>query len=222
MTRAILVHGAWHGGWCWSQLVPLLEKGGLDVTTLDLPSAGGGGDLYADAQVVRDAIGSSEEPAVVVGHSYGGAVITEGAAGCEQVGHLVYVCAFQLDVGESLLGVLDHQVPPWIRVDEAAGTSWVPDPVPVFYGDVEPSLAEASAARLAPQSLTSFAQPLTRAAWRDVPSTYLACTEDRAIPHPAQQGMSQRSGTVHTLQSSHSPFLSLPQRVADVVVGLAD
>ena len=220
MTRAILVHGAWHGGWCWSEVVPLLEKNRLDVTTLDLPSAGGGGDLYADAEVLRDAIGSSEEPAVVVGHSYGGAVITEGAAGCEQVSQLVYVCAFQLDVGESLLGVLNHEVPPWIVVDEGAGSSSVPDPVPVFYGDVEPSLATASAARLAPQSLTSFAEPLTKAAWRDVPSTYLACTEDQAIPYPAQQGMSQRSGTVHTLKSSHSPFLSQPQAVAEVILGL--
>lgn len=219
MTRAILVHGAWHGGWCWSELVPELEEGGLDVHVLDLPSAGSAGDLYDDATLLREAIKASDEPAIVVGHSYGGAVITEGAAGSAQVSKLVYLCAFQLDEGESLLGILQGQVPPWIAVDEASGSSTVPDPLPVFYADVALDVAAAAGHRLVAQSLKSFADPITQVGWRDLPATYVACTQDKAIPYPAQQMMSQRSGTVVTLDSSHSPFLSHVDEVAAAILG---
>jgi pimeloyl-ACP methyl ester carboxylesterase len=199
----------------------LLEKAGHEVLAVDLPSAGGGGDLAADAAVVRAAIDRSDEPTVVVAHSYGGIPTTEAATGAPQVRHLVYLCAFMLDEGESLLGALQGQSPPWIAIDEANGVSRVPDPVPVFYGDVPAADAERYAGRLSPQSLKSFADPLGRPAWRDVASTYVLCTDDQAIPYPAQQAMSGHAGTTHTLESSHSPFLSHAEEVAGIVDGVS-
>lgn len=220
MARVLLVHGAWHGRWCWQALRPLLENAGHHVEAVDLPSSGGAGDLGADADVVRAAVDASTDPVVVVGHSYGGLAITEGAAGCPQVSHLVFLCAFMLDEGESLLGALDGEVPPWIAVDEAAGVCSVPDPVRVFYADVDPTDAEAYAALVGTQTLKSFADPLTRVAWHDTASTYVACTQDQAIPYPAQQAMSARAGAVHTLESSHSPFASHTAEVAAIINGV--
>lgn len=221
MARVLLVHGAWHGSWCWESLRPHLEKAGHHVETVDLPSSGGVGDLGADADVVRAAVDASTDPVVVVGHSYGGLAITQGAAGCRQVSHLVFLCAFMLDAGESLLGALNGEVPAWIAVDQDAGVSSVPEPLPVFYADVEPDVAEAYAAQVGTQTLTSFADPLTLVAWHDIASTYVACTQDQAIPYPAQQAMSARAGTVHTLESSHSPFASHAAEVAGIIDGVA-
>lgn len=218
--RVVLVHGAWHGPWCWDALTPLLEAAGHDVTTVDLPSVGGDGDLAADVAVVRAGIEQSTEPTIVLGHSYGGIPITEACAPLPQVSHLVYLCAFMLDTGESLMGALNNEVPPWIVIDADAGVSRVPDPVPVFYADVDPTEAAAYAEQVSTQTLSSFGDALSKVAWHDVASTYIACTQDQAIPYPAQQAMSQRAGTVHTLDSSHSPFVSHPDEVAQIISGI--
>jgi len=220
-SRVLLVHGAWHGAWAWDPLLPFLLQAGLDVEVVDLPSAGGGGDLAADAEVVRAALRSNPWPTVVVGHSYGGIAISEGAAGEPNVMHALYLCAFMLDTGESLLGSLDHQTPDWIEVDHAAGVSRVPDPVPVFYADVQPAVAQGYARRLSEQTLSSFAAPQTAAAWQEVPSTYVVCSRDQAIPPAAQQAMSQRARTVYTLESSHSPFASHPAQLAAILADVA-
>jgi pimeloyl-ACP methyl ester carboxylesterase len=221
---AVLVHGGWHGAWAWELLTPRLVERGLDLVAVDLPSAGQGGGVPADVAVVRrtlDDLHATERPVVLVGHSYGGIVATVAASGRGEVGHLLYVAAFQLDVGESLLGALGGALPPWIAKDEAAGVMTVPDAAPVFYGDVEPELAAAAAGRLRPQSLVSFADPVTTAGWHDTPSTYVACTEDAAVPHAAQAQMATRSGTVVTMHSGHSPFLSRPDELADVIAATA-
>lgn len=217
MARLVLVHGAWHGGWAWDTLAPLLRDAGHEVTTVDLPSAGGAGDLAADAAVVAAAVAESQEPTVVVAHSYGGLPTTQATAGLSQVSHLVYVCAFMLDEGESLVGALGGQLPDWIWVDQDAGVSRVLDPMRAFYADVDPTVADTCVARLSTQTLSSFADPLTAAGWHDIPSTYVACTQDQAIPYPAQQAMSGHATTVHTLESSHSPFLSHPEELAEIL-----
>ena len=216
----LLVHGAWHGGWTWRPLLPHLHEAGFDPFVVDLPSAGAGGDLAADVRVVQQALAALPGPTIVVGHSYGGVVISEACAEQPVVSHLVYLCAFQLDVGESLMGMLNGKPLPWIAVDEATGLCTVPEPTPVFYADVAPPLAAEFGARLRSQSLVSFMTSLTQAAWRAIPSTYIACTEDRAIPYPAQQAMAARARTVHTLRSSHSPFASQPAEVARILAGI--
>ena len=211
------MHGAWHGAWAYDLLLPHLESAGLRARTVDLPSAGSRDGLDADAAAVRAALAQSPGPTVLVGHSYGGVVITEAAGGTDDVAGLVYLCAFLLDEGESLLGALQGQVPDWIEVDEAAGTSRAHRPHEVFYGDCPPEAAQAAADRLVPQSLASFAMPQTTTPWRTLPSTYVVCTQDKALPPPAQEAMSARAGTVVRLDRSHSPFLSAPDELARVL-----
>ena len=210
----LLVHGAWHGSWCWQPLTAELD--GVPVVPVDLPSVGRDpaqlGDLYADAEAVRTALAAVDGPVVVLGHSYGGAVVTEAVTADSGVAHLVYLCAFQLDEGDSLLGTVGGVAPPWWDVQEhAIGAS---DPERVFYNGVSPRLTQDSVARIGLQSRASVEQPLTNAAWRAVPSTYVVCERDQAIPVVAQEAMSARAGEVLRLPAGHSPLLSHPRELA--------
>ena len=213
----VLVHGAWHGAWCWDEVAARLRGDGAPVVAVDLPSVAGGGDLYDDARCVRDAVAAAGGETIVVGHSYGGIAITEGAAGAEGVRHLVYLTAFMLDEGESLATITGSTPPDWQIADADAGTLSVAGAQQVFYNTCPPEVADAAAARLRPHTMAAFVQPVTSVAWRDVPATYVICDRDHAIPVPAQEAMSARAGTTHRLDSDHSPFLSDPAGVADLL-----
>jgi pimeloyl-ACP methyl ester carboxylesterase len=213
----VLVHGAWHGSWCWEPLVQAL--GDVPVRTVDLPSAGDDpaalGDLYADAAAVRSALAGIDGPTVVLGHSYGGAVITEAVSADSGVAHLIYICAFLLDEAESLAGAVGGSPPPWwdVRGDHVLVTT----PAEIFYNDVPPDLTARSVDRVSAHSLAAFQQPLTNAAWKAVPSTYVICEQDQAIPPFAQEAMSQRAGEVLRMDTGHSPFLSQPEALAELL-----
>ncbi len=224
MTASLLlVHGAWHGSWCWAPLRDALGDD-VDVHTVDLPSVGGDpaalGDLYADAAAVRGALGEVDGPVVVLGHSYGGAVVTQAVTADDGVAHLFYLCAFQLDVGDSLLGTVGGQAPPWWDVRD--GAIGVTHPERVFYNGVPDALTRDSVARVALQSRASVEQPLTNAGWRHVPSTYVVCEDDQAIPVFAQEAMSSRAGEVLRLPAGHSPFLSHPAELAALLRSVLD
>jgi pimeloyl-ACP methyl ester carboxylesterase len=213
----LLVHGAWHSSWAWQPLITELSD--VDVVTVDLPSSGTDpqslGDLTADADAVRTALAGIEGPVVVVGHSYGGIPITEAASAELGVAHLVYLRAFQLDVGDSLVGSLGGVVPPWQELH--ATHVRVTTPEAVFYNGVSPELTGQAVAHLQLQSTGSVAQPLSHAAWRELPSTYIVCEQDQAIPVFAQEAMSARADTVLRLDAGHSPFLSQPAELAAVL-----
>ena len=221
LPEFLLVHGAWHGAWAFDALGTRLDGAGLRWRAVELPSAGSTADLAADAAAVRRALAERLVPTVVVGHSYGGVVISEAAAGVDHVRGLVYLSAFMLDVGESLASAQDHQLPDWIVVDEQAGTSTVRTPVEVFYNDCPRELADAAAARLVPQSLAAFAAPQIAAAWSEHPSTYVVCEQDHAIPPAAQEAMAARADVVERLNRSHSPFLSAPEELVGVMLRAA-
>jgi pimeloyl-ACP methyl ester carboxylesterase len=212
----MLVHGAWHGAWCWEEVAQRLRADGVPVVAVDLPSVAADGDMYDDARAVRDAIAAVDGETVVVGHSYGGVVITEGAAGAPGVRHLIYVTAFMLDEGESLLATVGGAWPPWVEVTDEDKTI-VPNGEPVFYNTTASETAGAAAARLRPQTKASFEQPVRSVAWCDVPSTYVICERDKAIPVPAQEAMAARAGTTHRLDTDHSPFLNEPDAVAALI-----
>ncbi|MBA3339141.1 MAG: alpha/beta hydrolase [Geodermatophilaceae bacterium] len=217
----MLVHGAWHGAWAWETLLPHLATAGLNGVAVSLPSSGGEGDLAADAHAVRTALEELDGPAVLVGHSYGGIVISE-AATAESVRHLVYLSAYLLPTGSSLLDALGHELPYWIRVDEKAGVLRVHDAAKRFYGDVAPGPTAAALQQLTTQTLSSFRDAQTRAAWERIASTYLVCDQDRAVPPQSQHTMSRSATNVGTLHSSHSPFLSQPARLAAILTGIID
>jgi pimeloyl-ACP methyl ester carboxylesterase len=218
LPAVLLVHGAWHGPWSWEQLLP--ELAGIDVRTVALPSSGPEpaalGDLYGDAEVVRDAVREIRGPVVVCGHSYGGMVVTQALTEEPNVAALVYLCAFQLDVGDSLAGVR-AEPPPWWSVREDHGYLDPADPANRFYADAEPAIAAAALPRLTHQSLRSFRQPLTTAAWRRLPSIYVVCENDRAIPAEIQQTMARRADRVVRMATGHSPFAVAPAQVAELV-----
>ncbi len=214
----ILVHGAWHGPWAWAEVIERLSAEGIRTVALDLPSKGTDtaalGDMHGDAAVVRAAVADAGAPALVVAHSYGGLPVSEGGA---DAAHLLYVAAFMLEPGESLLGLRGGVDPDWwITSDD--GRIVVPDdPKHVFYADCPADVAERAAAALLPQNKDVFRQELRSAAWRTVPSTYVVCGRDNAIPPALQELMSQRAGTVSHMDASHSPFLSRPGEVTAII-----
>jgi pimeloyl-ACP methyl ester carboxylesterase len=216
----LLVHGAWHGSWAFGELTPMLTEQGWTVRTVDLGSAGSPAiGLHEDAGAVRCSLEANQVPTIVVGHSYGGYVITEGAAGAANLAGLVYLCAGMPDVGEPVwTDCADpRQVAPWIMVDAAGGLTRALDGESVFYHDCPAELAARSAARLRPQSLTSFMTPVRAAAWHDAPSAYLVCDDDRCLLPEFQEPLAARAGFAGHIAAGHSPFMSQPAAVAQFI-----
>ena len=199
-------------------VVERLSAEGIRTVALDLPSKGSDtaalGDMHDDAAVVRAAVADAGAPALVVAHSYGGLPVSEGAA---DAAHLLYVAAFMLEPGESLLGLRGGVDPDWWITSDDGRIVIPDDPKHVFYADCPADVAERAAAALVPQNKDVFRQELRSAAWRTVPSTYVVCERDNAIPPALQELMSQRAGTVSRLDASHSPFLSRPGEVTAII-----
>jgi pimeloyl-ACP methyl ester carboxylesterase len=211
---AVLVHGAWHGAWCWDGVVAELERRGVAATAVELPLTG----LADDIAAARAAIGAAGEGCVVVGHSYGGQVITAAAAGLP-VARLVYLAAFLTEPAEDVMALLgDSALMASLLVDEG-GLHVRPDAArDVFYADAPPDVAAAAVARLRPMPLGAEPAPSTDVAWRTIPSTYVVCTNDQALPPGSQRSMARRATDVVEWPTDHSPFLTRPGDVADLVI----
>jgi pimeloyl-ACP methyl ester carboxylesterase len=231
----VLVHGAWHGGWAWAGVQARLEAAGIASVAVDLPGHGASteplGDLAGDAAHVAGVVDSMDGPVVLVGHSYGGAVITEAAhLHPDGVAHLVYVTAFCLAAGESVsgsagawheqgdLGAAIVHADGVFRLDPVAGAA-------ALYGRCRPEDAAAATAQLGPQPPASLFQPVTGEPWRTVPTTYVVCEEDRAIPESHQRHMAAHclasGGEVVSMDTDHSPFLSMPDATAALLERVA-
>lgn len=226
MRTLILVHGAWHGPWCWAPVLARLDDAGVPAVAVEL----GLRDLHEDAALVRSACDAADGPVALVGHSYGGLVVTEAGVH-PAVEHLVYVCAFAVAEGETPIGlVLDHEGeasdlgPALVLHDD--GTSTL-DPAlvgDVLYGDCAPADVERARSLLRPQGGQTLSQPVDAVAWRDRPSTYAVCGADRCVPPSLQRAMAARlpgAAIVEWPGCSHSPFFSRPGEVADLLVGVA-
>jgi pimeloyl-ACP methyl ester carboxylesterase len=221
-STVVLVHGGWHGSWCWARVVPLLERRGLSVHAVDLPSIDADPDdrsaLSGDAAAVVALLDDLREPALLCGHSYGGMVITQAAAGREDVAQLVYLCAFMPDEGESLLSIVGER-PPWIVAHDDG--RWLPDleqAAATFYADCDAEIQRASIARLRPMPTAPIEEPVSSAPWRGIPSTYIVCTQDVAIPVEWQrERFAPRADEVVELEASHSPFFSHPSALANLL-----
>ncbi|HLX33560.1 MAG TPA: alpha/beta fold hydrolase [Gaiellaceae bacterium] len=231
MASYVLVHGAWHGGWCWDKVGPLLEAEGHSVTAVDLPGHGehpaGVGDMTLEsyAATVVAQVEAAGEAVVLVAHSMGGMPSTQAAELVpERIDAIVYVTAFLPGNGQSLLQLADNDpdalVLPNLQVDEEAGLCVVAEDARVacFYGECDPQDAAAAAARLVPESLAAFATPvaITEERAGSVRRIYVECVRDRAISIAKQREMhaARPCERVLTIDTDHSPFLSRPDELA--------
>lgn len=225
----VLVHGAFHDAACFDRLVTAIEARGLQCVAPDRPGHGAStqprGDLLGDAAAVAKVLDGIPGEKILVGHSYGGAVISQAAAGRSDVGHLVYIAALVLDAGESAQA--QNGAPPYeatdlvaaLGADERTG-DLVVEPVAgraVFYHDVDDAEADRLTARLQPQGPATLSQHATAGAWREIPSTYIACRQDRAVKLKLQRFFASRNTKSVELDTGHFPFLSQPDVVAEVI-----
>jgi pimeloyl-ACP methyl ester carboxylesterase len=223
----VLVHGAWHGPWCWERVTPHLDRAGIPWVAPDLPScarAAEGADLTADTVAVEAALDAlpGSEPAVLCGHSRGGIVISEAGAH-PRVAHLVYLTAFLLAAGEDMGASLgDTDVVGSLDVHANGTTTVKPGPgANVFYNDCAGEDITWASARLRPLFMAGSGPQPPREAWRTRPSTYVVCTKDQAISAAAQRKMALRAGATVEWDTGHSPFLNRPELVAALLIGLS-
>jgi len=217
-TSVVLVHGAFADGSGWGDVIPLLEKAGYDVIAVQNPLT-----TYADdVATTRRVIDAQKNPVVLVGHSYGGAVITKAAVGATNVRALVYVTAFGPDAGENLQSLL-QQYPSKIGaalVPDAAGFLYIDRAQfkEAFAGDVSDRDLSILAAAQKPINSATFGQVYEAPAWKDIPSWYLVATEDQAINPALQRMFAERMrATTREVKSSHVPFVSQPAAVVKII-----
>jgi len=223
-TNVVLVHGAWADGSSWAKVIPLLQNKGFNVTAAQLPLT----SLTDDIAVTRNMLAAQKGPTVLVGHSYGGAVITGAANDAPNVTALVYIAAFGLDEGESLESLSKQGSATagaaQIRPDDH-GFLWIdPNGFPqVFAADVDPVEARVMAVVQKPLSIKSFAEKSGPPAWKHLKSWYLVSANDQMIPAQAEEFMAKRMGaTVRSVPASHASMVSHPKDVADLIALAAE
>ncbi len=228
MASFVLVHGAWHGAWCWERVIPSMQAAGHEVVAIDLPAHGADRSApwsatlrsYSEC-IVSAARGLSQKP-FVVGHSMGGIAITDAAGSQpEAFAGLVYLCAFIPRMGDSLLK-LGRQDPnsrvarsllpglAGLRIRTGRAQS-------VFYNTCSAGDAAWAIGRLEPDPVRPMLARLDREAPVELPRACIVCTEDRAISFDYQCEMAARGciRRVITMKTDHSPFLSAPRELAD-------
>jgi len=218
VRNVVLVHGGFVDGSGWQAVYNLLTKDGYHVAVVQNPTL----SLEGDAAATRLIIDAQDGPVVLVGHSYGGAVITE--AGTDQnVAALVYIAAFAPDKGESVNTLIADPppgapVPPILPPTDGFLFLDRDKFHASFAGDLPAEQAAFMADSQVPWSVDALSGSITEPAWRTKPSWYLLATEDRMIPPPAQRLMSERAGaTVTEAAGSHSIYLSQPAAVAALI-----
>jgi len=202
----------------WQEVYRLLENDGYDVRIVQNPTL----SLESDAVAAKRVIDAQRGPVILVGHSYGGAVIT--AAGTDpKVAALVYIAGFVPDAGESVNTLIANPppgapVPPILPPQDGFLFLDRDKFHASFAGDVPSELAEFMADSQVPWGVDALAGTISEPAWRSKPSWYLVTTDDRMIPPPAQRSMAERAGaTVVEVEGSHSIFLSHPEAVAGII-----
>jgi pimeloyl-ACP methyl ester carboxylesterase len=214
----VLVHGGFVDGSGWRRVHDVLRKDGYHVSVVQNPTLSLEGDVAATKRIVD----AQAEPVTLVGHSYGGAVITE-AGNDSNVAALVYIAAFVPDTGESVNALIadpppDAPVPPILPPQDGFLFLDREKFHDSFAGDVDAEEAAFMANSQVPWGVDALSGTISEPAWRSKPSWYLLTTEDRMIPPPAQQMMSKRaSSTVEEVAASHSVFLSQPAAVAAII-----
>jgi pimeloyl-ACP methyl ester carboxylesterase len=227
--RVVFVHGACvqDGPWWWHRAAAVLDARGVASAAPALPSCGetgvragtGGPGLDDDVAAVRVELQRTDEPTVIVAHSYGGIVVAEAAAGIETVHHLLLISSYLPEVGESVSSFGGPEPAPFLDVDVEAGTLGVrPELLAETFMHDCPELIDDAMRRLARQSLSITQQPVRASAWQQLPTTYVVCSQDRGTPPERQREFADRAQTVVELNAGHHAFLAQPEAVADLVL----
>ena len=234
MSTFVLIHGAWHGAWCWRRLTPILESAGHTVVAPDLPSMGA--DRSDPAQVTLDSwarfgaglVTGQSETVVLVGHSRAGIVVSQVAELVpERIRRLVYLCAFLLPSGKTLADAARADETSLLSanmIPAASGLTCTVRPEVLrdaFFGRCTQDDYEFALANLSPEPLKPLVTPLKLSAQRfgRVPRSYVECLQDRAVTLPAQRRMQAAlpCDTVHSLEADHSPFFSRATELAHLL-----
>ena len=221
----VLVHGAWHGPWCWDRVTPHLDAAAVPWVAPDLPScaaASTGANELEDNHVVRDALDGlpGSEQAILLGHSRGGRVITE-AGTHDRVGHLVYLAAFLGEANEDTTSYIASGLYDALNShDDGTTTVRAELGAGLFYNECNAEDFSWAAQRLRPQSHKPF-ESQSEPAWRTRPSTYVVCSRDNALPAAGQRKMAARATTTVEWGTDHSPFVNRPELVAALLIGLS-
>jgi pimeloyl-ACP methyl ester carboxylesterase len=217
--NVVLVHGGFVDGSGWEGVYSALRKDGFAVSVVQNPTI----SLADDVAVTRRVLAAQDGPVILVGHSYGGAVITEAGNDPKVVG-LVYIAAFAPDRGESVATLIKDPppgapVPPILPPTDGYLLLDKQKFAASFAADVDPELAAFMADAQVPWGLEALSGTISEPAWRSKPSWYLVTTDDRMIPPPAQRAMSSRAGaTVVEVAGSHAIYVSQPAAVAKLIV----
>ncbi len=215
----VLVHGAWADGSCWSAVIERLQADGFHVTAPQFPES----SLAADVARLREVLARQDGPTIVVGHSYGGQIVTALGADAPNVVGLVYIAAFGLDEGESI-GALLQQGPPTpalahLEVDDQ-GFAWLPeeDFVNHFAADVDPVKARVMHAVQQPLSWSALNEVMGVPAWKSHPSWFMIADGDQAIPPEAERQFAARMGaTTVEVPTNHVAMVSHPDEVLQLI-----
>jgi len=218
INNVVLVHGGFVDGSGWESVYTMLKKQGYNVAIVQNPTT----SLADDVAVTKRVIAAQDGPVILVGHSYGGAVITE-AGNDPKVALLVYITAFAPDRNESVQTLIQNPapgapVPPilppvdgFLLLDNAKFAA-------SFAGDVNPDMAAFMADSQVPWGLDALGGAITEPAWKSKPSWYLVATDDKMIPPDAQRAMAKRAGaTTVESKGSHAVYVSQPRAVADII-----
>jgi pimeloyl-ACP methyl ester carboxylesterase len=218
VKNIVLVHGGLVDGSGWKDVYKALKKDGYTVAIVQIPTI----SLADDVAVTKRAIATLSGAVILVGHSYGGVVITE-AGNDPKVAGLVYVTAFAPDKGESAASLIKNApqgapVPPILPPQDGYLFLEKAKFPAAFAADVSPDVASFMADSQVPWGVEALSGAITQPAWRTKPSWYLVTTEDKMIPPDAQRAMSKRAGsTVVEVKSSHAVYVSHPQVVAHLI-----
>ena len=221
VKNIVLVHGAFADGSSWSRVIPLLQAKGYNVTAVQIPLTSFADDVAA----TQRAIARLNGPAILVGHSWGGVVITEAGMDPKVMG-LVYVAAFAPDQGEAV-GELGKEFPPppalaAPQVDEKGFMTLTVDAFKKFGSDLPVSDASIAAATQGPISAASFGAQVSGVAWKTKPAWYIVSTLDQAIAPDEERFFAKRmKATTTELKASHVSMLSQPKAVAAVIMDAA-
>jgi len=238
MSTYLLVHGSWHGGWCWYKVLPRLENAGHRVVASDLPSLGI--DRTPIAQISLDTwtdsvcrlLDAQDEPVILVGHSRGGILISQAAEKRpEKVKTLVYLAAFLLRQGESLLQVVQEDgrsmvLPNLVMAeDQSSATVRQAALKEVFYSECLDEDLALARLLLAPEAMAPLATPISvsESNFGRVPRVYIECLRDKAIPPALQKKMytALPCRKVISIDTDHSPFFSAPEALVTHLLSLA-